>query len=190
MSELGLHIRLRNAGSHALQHPPETFASDGASGADEVQLNFGFDDPQAMHQAGQSLIIVQRVPPDCVGDKAGFARLHLDDRTLVFVGIQIHVFALTHQPVEQPREFREPLDILDARDFARLCFRQLVSFPSLQLGFGFAEEENLALFLVIGIGIKKENRLLLFDSCRGKKDPCWAASPESHRRSWAEHRSH
>ncbi len=57
--------------------------------------------------------------------------------------------------MEQARKFAQPMHALDAADCARFIFRQLVPFPRFEFGRGVADEQQLALLLIVRIGIEQ-----------------------------------
>ena len=130
-----------------------------------IQFGLGLHDAQSVHQRRQPLIIVQRITPHRVRHEARLASLHFDDGALVFVAVQINMLALAHEPVGQARELREPVNFPNATNRAGFLLRQLVAFPQFQFGCRLAEEKNLAVLFLIGIGIHQKDGLLLFDAC-------------------------
>jgi hypothetical protein len=82
----------------------------------------------------------------------------------VFVGIEPDVVGLAHEAMEELGNFGDPLDIADAGGFPGGFAGQLVTFPDGDEVAGFAEEQDLALPLVVGVGEDEEDGFLLFDA--------------------------
>ena len=70
--------------------------------------------------------------------------------------------ALAHQPMEEPGKSLQPLDRPDSCLRSRLNFGELVSLPRFSFGAWLAQEQNLAKFFVLSIGVKKQDCLFLF----------------------------
>ena len=104
---------------------------------------------------------MQRIPRLQPGDEAGVARLHLGDRALVLVGVEVHVLCLAHQLVQDDGEIGDPMDLLDPGDPARLVLGELVAFPDGDELAGLTQEQDLAVLLVGRIREEHEDGLLL-----------------------------
>src|SRR5580658_6894489 len=79
----------------------------------------------------------------------------------MFVGIEEDMVGLAHQAMEQAREFRQPMDLLEAGLGAGFVAGEFVAFPTLVFGVAFAEKKEGAVLLVVGVGIKQQDGLLL-----------------------------
>ena len=122
-----------------------------------------------MHQAGEAVVLVERIAVLNGPDEPGFAGLDHDIRPLVFVGIEIDVLGLAHQAVEQRREVRQPFHALNSGHALGLLLGEFVAFPGGDEITGFAQEQNLPLAFVIRLGKEKENAFLLLDAAEVEK---------------------
>jgi hypothetical protein len=117
-----------------------------------------------VHQARQSLVLVQWIAPHDVRDETRFACFHFDDRAFVFIAVQANVLALAHQSMKQARELAEIMHSLDTADGAGFLLREFVAFPYFKVGFHIANEKQFAVLLVMRVRVEQQNRLLLFDA--------------------------
>ena len=100
MGVFSFDFHLVNSGFNEAANPHEASLCDGAGAAQRVNLVLGFDGPQLMHQARQALVIVKRVESLSILDKPRIAGLDLNDRALVFVGVEINMVGFAHQAME------------------------------------------------------------------------------------------
>jgi hypothetical protein len=108
-----------------------------------------------VHEAREAVVGVERVLALEPADEAGIAGFDDDFGALVFVGIEVDVFGFAGEAVEGPGEIGEPLDVLDAGDGAGLVLGEFVAFPDGDEVGGLAEEEDLALAFVLGVGKRR-----------------------------------
>src|SRR6185369_12256134 len=151
--ELGFDVAFIHAGLYEAQDAPESFFSDFAGLADEGEFMLGLRDAKLVHHAGKPLVIVQWITAKRFANETGFTRFDFDDGPLMLVRIEVNMLGFAHEAMKQDRELREPLDILNARDFARLVFCEFVAFPELTVGGRFAQKKNLAMLFVVGVGV-------------------------------------
>src|SRR6185503_14045968 len=118
--EFRFDLRFSDARTRELEHTAKAFPGQRARLADQLDLVLGFYNAQLVQQPGKAVIVVERIALQCLGHKTRFAGFDIDDRPLVLVGIEVNVFALAHEPMEQTREFAEPGDLLNATECPRL----------------------------------------------------------------------
>ncbi len=142
----------------------ECGAGDVAGFLEQGDLGGGLHHADPVHEAREAVVGVERVLALEPADEAGIAGFDDDFGALVFVGIEVDVFGFAGEAVEGPGEIGEPLDVLDAGDGAGLVLGEFVAFPDGDEVGGLAEEEDLALAFVFGVGEEEEHGFLLGDA--------------------------
>ncbi len=164
MGEFRLDFRLGHAGFDELQHPSNTLLGDLRGLPDDLDFRRRLDNAEPMHQPGQPLVIVERIPPPAIGHETRLARLDLDDRALVLVRVQVNVLALAHEPVKALGKLGQPVHLVDPGQLARLVLAQLVPFPRLEQRIRLPHKQHLALLGVIRFRAEQQEALFLFDA--------------------------
>ncbi len=166
--ELVRQFRLEFAFVHTrLELPdgaPEPLAGDFAGAPDQFDFILGLFEAQLVHQRRQAPVVVQRIGGLGFADEPGIPRLHLDHRPAMLVAVQAHLVRLAHELAEQDGKRGQPFHPVNAREGARLGFRQLVPFPGPKMFARLAQEQDLALLRIEGLGGQDQDGFLLLDA--------------------------
>ena len=162
--QFGLGFDFVDAGFHEFQEAAEASLGDGDGLFQKLDLRLGLHDAQAVQEAREAVVLVERILRLGLADEAEVAGLDGVGGAFVLIGVEVNVLGLAEELAEDDGEFREPLDGFDAGDFLRFVLGMLVAFPDFQVLVGFAEEENLALLLVVGVGGEDEDAFFLLDA--------------------------
>ena len=159
-----LDLDLVHAGFHKFQQALEAAPREVAGVLQRGDFRLRLHHAELVHHARQPLVIMQRILPHHVRHETRLARFDFDVRALVLVRVQINVLALAHQAVEERGEFTQPMHARHAARRARLLLRQLVAFPRFEQRMQIADEEDLALLLVVRVRVEEEDALLLLEA--------------------------
>jgi len=121
-----------------------------------------------MHEAGEPLVLVERIIAKGVLDEPGFASFNRNNGALMLICVEISVVAFAHEAMKKRRKFGKPMDVLNTADLPGFLFGEFVTFPYLQFFNRFPEKQEFTMLFVIGFRIKQEDALLLFDAAQVK----------------------
>ena len=107
---------------------------------------------------------MERVEALDFADETVVARLHVRGGAFVLVGVDVEILRLDREAAEQTVKFLRPFYFGDAGVLRRFVFAEFVAFPKCVLLVWLAKKKYLAHFLIVCIGEKNEQRLLLLDA--------------------------
>ena len=164
VGEFGLDFDFVDAGLDLFEEVAEALFGDGDGLFEEFDFRLGFNDAQLVQEAGEAVVLMERILRLGLADETEVAGLDRVGGALVFVGVKVNVFGLAEELAEEDGKLGEPLDGFDAGDFLGFLLGVFVAFPDFQVLVGFAEEKDFAKFFVVGVRGQDKDAFLLFDA--------------------------